>query len=93
MFADGLVDEIGKLAHVKLSRAAQGLIGIKEVRGYLDGEYDLGRAKYLVKLNTRHYAKRQLTWFRKDKRFKWVTIKTEETPEETARKILEEIDG
>ena len=42
--------------------------------GYLKGEYDLERAKYLMKLNTRHYVKRQLTWFRRDKRLTWIDI-------------------
>ncbi|HLD87946.1 MAG TPA: hypothetical protein VI955_01330, partial [Candidatus Omnitrophota bacterium] len=43
-----------------------------EVTGYLKGEHDLARAKYLMKLNTRHYVKRQLTWFRRDRRIEWV---------------------
>ena len=40
-------------------------IGYKEIIGYLNGEYDLDEAVRLVKKNTRHYAKRQLTWFRR----------------------------
>ena len=68
MFARGLVEEIKQVSGLPLSTTAQKLIGIPEVMGYLKGEYDLERAKYLMKLNTRHYVKRQLTWFRRDKR-------------------------
>ena len=44
----------------------QGL-GYKEILAYLEGEYDLERAVYLIKRDTRHFAKRQLTWFRREK--------------------------
>ncbi len=40
--------------------------------GYLEGEYDLERAIYLIKLNTRHFAKRQLTWFRRERDVIWI---------------------
>ena len=40
--------------------------------GYLDGEYDLERAIYFIKRNTRHFAKRQLTWFRREKDVRWI---------------------
>ena len=49
----------------------QGL-GYREMLGYLDGEYDLERAVYLIKRNTRHFAKRQLTWFRREKDVRWI---------------------
>lgn len=74
MFAAGLVDEMKKISKLKLSKTAQGMIGLKEVSGFLRGEYDLERAKYLLKRNTRHFAKRQLTWFRKDKRLQWIRL-------------------
>ena len=47
-------------------------LGYREIIGYLDGEYDLDRAIYLIKLNTRHFAKRQLTWFRREKDVIWI---------------------
>ena len=68
MFAKGLVEEIKQVSALPLSTTARKIIGIPEVMGYLKGEYDLERAKYLMKLHTRHYVKRQLTWFRRDKR-------------------------
>jgi tRNA dimethylallyltransferase len=55
--------------------------------GYLKGEHDLTRAKYLMKLNTRHYVKRQLTWFRRDKRLMWIDIKHSETNESISEQI------
>ena len=64
-------------------------IGIPEVTGYLKGEYDHQRAKYLMKLHTRHYIKRQLTWFRRDKRLIWIDI----TPNQSAEQIADIIAG
>lgn len=74
MFEQGVVEEIKKLLKKKWSKTASGIIGYREIKGYLNGEVDIERAKYLMKLNTRHYAKRQLTWFRRDKRLIWVMI-------------------
>ena len=69
------LDEIKKLDPGKVSLTASRIIGVREISGYLKGEYDIDRAKYLMQLNTRHLAKRQLTWFRKDKRLTWILIK------------------
>jgi len=84
MFARGLVEEIQKVSALPLSVTAQKIIGIPEVTGYLKGEYDLERAKYLMKLNTRHYVKRQLTWFRRDKRLTWIDIQAGQSAEQVA---------
>ncbi len=46
-------------------------IGYREIIGYLDNKYSLEEAKELLKKNTRNYAKRQLTWFRKNQEIKW----------------------
>ena len=87
MLAAGLVDEIKNLNVKMLSITAGRIIGVAEINGYLTGEYDLQRAKYLIQLNTRHLAKRQLTWFRKDKRLQWVMVEEDESAAETAKKI------
>ena len=84
MFADGLVDEVKKVSALALSLTAQKIIGIPEVTGYLNGTYDIERAKYLMKLNTRHYIKRQLTWFRRDKRITWIEVPADQTPDQVA---------
>ena len=49
-------------------------IGYKEIIGYFHGQYTLDEAIDLVKKNTRHYAKRQLTWFKRYKDMKWFNI-------------------
>ena len=69
MIANGLVDEGAGLKAMGLKKtdvSMQGL-GYKEILSYLDDEIDLDRAIYLIKRDTRHFAKRQLTWFRREK--------------------------
>lgn len=73
MFRDGLVDEAKALFRNNLSITASSAIGIKEIRGYLGDKYNLNQAKEMLKKNTRRYAKRQSTWFKRDKRIKWFT--------------------
>jgi len=87
MFTKGLVNEIKAISDLPLSQTAQKLIGIPEVLGYLRHEYDLERAKYLMKLNTRHYVKRQLTWFRRDKRLQWIELSQEKSTSQTLEMI------
>jgi tRNA dimethylallyltransferase len=87
MFRQGLVDEVKRLSRKRLSKTASCAIGIKELSGYLEGAYDLEEARRLMQRNSRRYAKRQLTWFRKDKRIKWINIKYEDRPQEIAARI------
>jgi tRNA dimethylallyltransferase len=82
MFDLGLIDEIKSLQKKRLSQGARSIIGVKEVMGYLDGEYEKAQARYLMKLHTRRLAKRQLTWFRKDQRLQWLSL-SESTKKET----------
>jgi tRNA dimethylallyltransferase len=72
MFKKGIVSEVKKLSGKKLSMTAKKALGYGEVLGYLKGEYSLEEAKELLKKNTRHFAKKQLTWFRGDKRIRWI---------------------
>ncbi len=74
MFAGGLLREVKNLKKKRLSKTAKAALGYKEIAGYLDGEYDLAVAKELMKMNTRRFAKRQLTWFNADKRIKWFDV-------------------
>ena len=87
MFTQGLVEEVRALGSLTLSPTAQVLIGIKEVQGYLRGEYDMERVKYLLKRNTRHYIKRQMTWFRRDTRIQWIDMQGQDV-EAVAHRIL-----
>lgn len=91
MFAKGLVQEVKKLLKLKLSRTASYAIGIREIKGYLAGEYDLDQAKRLMSKSSRLYAKRQLTWFRKDKRINWIKVDFNEKPKDIALKIWKKL--
>jgi tRNA dimethylallyltransferase len=73
MFKRGIVEEVRRLSKRKLSITAQKALGHSEVLGYLKGSYSLDEAKALLKKHTRHFARRQLTWFRPDKRICWVS--------------------
>ena len=74
MIEDGLVDEVKKLREMGCKRdstAMQGL-GYKEILSYLEGEITLDEAVYIIKRDTRHFAKRQLTWFRRERDVIWI---------------------
>ena len=88
MFAHGAVKEIEYLRDVPLSPTAQRLIGLREIRGFLDGSYDETHARELMKLNTRRFAKRQLTWFRKEKRLEWIAIQENDTVKDITDKLM-----
>lgn len=87
MFRKGLMPEVKRLLKSRLSKTASCAIGIKELKSYLEGAVDLEEAKRLMKRNTRRYAKRQLSWFRRDKRITWVEISEDERPGEIAKRI------
>ena len=74
MFALGLLKEVEGLLKKKLSITAQKIIGISEIKSFLNKDLSQDEAKELIKKNTRQFAKRQLTWFRKDKRVEWIDI-------------------
>ena len=70
MIANGLIDEVKGLAAFKHFNALN-TVGYKEIFGYLDGKYSLDRAIELIQQNSRHYAKKQLTWFKRDSEIRW----------------------
>lgn len=74
MLEQGLVDEVKRLKDMGYTRdmvSMQGL-GYKEILAYLDGEYTLEEAVYILKRDTRHFAKRQLTWFKREQDVIWI---------------------
>ena len=87
MFAQCLVGEVRSLLKKKLSKTSSSAIGIKEIKGHFDGLYDLEEAGRLIKRNTRRYAKRQMSWFRRDKRIIWIKISQRDSPRKIAAKI------
>jgi tRNA dimethylallyltransferase len=76
MMADGLVEEVQALVPYRSHNALQ-TVGYKEVFEHLDGNSSLEEAVTQIKTNTRHYAKRQMTWFKKDKEIKWMAPSVE----------------
>ncbi len=66
----GLIDEAKKYYKDKHLNSLN-TVGYKELYAYFDGEYDLDKAIELIKRNSRRYAKKQLTWFNKDKEISW----------------------
>lgn len=71
MMAEGLEAEARRVYDRRQLNSLQ-TVGYKELFAYIDGEYDLQRAVELIQQNSRHYAKRQLTWFRRDKEIHWL---------------------
>lgn len=74
MMEQGLVEEVKGLLNMGCTKdmvSMQG-IGYKEIISYLEGEYSLEEAVYILKRDTRHFAKRQLTWFHREKEVTWM---------------------
>lgn len=74
MVGEGLIDEVAALKKKGYTRDMTSMqaLGYKEILDYLNGEIDLERALYLIKRDTRHFAKRQLTWFAREKEVIWM---------------------
>jgi tRNA dimethylallyltransferase len=70
MMQDGLLDEVKSLQTYKHLNALK-TVGYKELFGFLNDETDLNTAVELIKQNTRRFAKRQITWFKRDPEMKW----------------------
>ncbi len=95
MIDDGLIEEVKSLVNMGLKAEDISMkgIGYKEIIGYLHGDYDLDRAVYLIKRNTRRYAKRQLTWFKRYKKMKWFNLDESADKEKNISNIIEFIEG
>ena len=74
MIENGLLDEVRSLIPYKHLNALQ-TVGYKELFENFDGNISFEEAVEAIKKNTRHYAKRQMTWFKKDKDFEWINAK------------------
>ena len=94
MLERGLVEEVSGLIerYDTLGTAFQGL-GYKEIIAYLKGECSLDAAIELLKRDTRRFAKRQLTWFRADKRIEWIDLGNYRNRQEVANEIANQIAG
>lgn len=93
MIEKGLVDEVKKLKAMGYTAHMQSMkgIGYKEILYYLDGNISLDEAIYLIKKGSRNYAKRQLTWFRKDKRVIWIDKDKFNCEDEVVQNIIDKM--
>ncbi len=93
MFDQGFVEEVQALK-VKYphSKVLQRAIGYKEILAYLDGKITLKEAKDQIKQNSRHYAKRQYTWFNHQNDVKWFTVDYKKF-ENTINSVIEYVEG
>ena len=92
MVKNGLVEEAKSFYAAYDGRTSTQAIGYKELKPYLDGEASLEECIEHLKLATRHYAKRQLTWFRRDERIHFLNIDRYESAESLARAAKEIIE-
>ncbi len=90
MFEDGLEEETASLLERGASSnpVAWQALGYREVAGYLRGDYSPAEAEERLCRNSRHYARRQLTWWRRDERIKWVNINPADPIEKAVEDIL-----
>jgi len=70
MLKEGLLDEVKSVYHLKHLKALR-TVGYQEIFSYLDGEYELDKAVELVKRNSRRYARKQISWFKRDSNIRW----------------------
>lgn len=93
MMKDGLVEEVKSLISQGYGRdlvSMQGL-GYKEIVAYLEGEITLEEAVYILKRDTRHFAKRQITWFKRETDVTWLDKDIYKTSEEQMAFCMEEL--
>ena len=90
MFAAGLVEETRQLLAQGLgeNRTALQALGYRQVVEHLRGARDLAETIALVQTRTRQFARRQMTWFRRQSPACWLAVSREEAPELTARRVL-----
>lgn len=96
MMEHGLVDEVKHLADMGCTRdmvSMQGL-GYKEILDYLSEEISLEEAVYILKRDTRHFAKRQITWFKRERDVRWLELEQfQNDRKKVLEHILDEIEG
>ena len=92
--AHGLIEETKQLlaqGYQRDSAAMKGL-GYRQVAEHLAGEYDAAEMVRRFKRDTRHFSKRQMTWFRKEQGIQWLMIEESESVQHTATRVIEQVD-
>jgi len=92
MMHDGLQEETERLFKLNPSAAALQSLGYKEIGSYIAGEASLDEAVDLIKKRTRNYAKRQMTWFRKEPDITWVDVTGVMDADGILAKVLNEVE-
>lgn len=93
MIEEGLVEEVKNILNMGYNKdlvSMQG-IGYKEIILYLENKINLDEAINIIKQGSRNYAKRQLTWFKRDNRIKWIDINNFESTDDISRNIQDYI--
>ena len=92
--AHGLIEETEQLLAqgYQLDSAAMKGLGYRQVAEHLAGEYNAAEMVRRFKRDTRHYSKRQLTWFRKEPGIQWLTIEESESVQHTAALVIGQVD-
>ncbi|HAB54082.1 MAG: tRNA (adenosine(37)-N6)-dimethylallyltransferase MiaA [Ignavibacteria bacterium RIFOXYB2_FULL_35_12] len=95
MISNGLVNEVKSILKMGYNKDINALntVGYKEIISFLENKISLEKAVELIKRNTRHYAKRQLTWFRKDNRIKWFKVFSISQFDEISEEIIRDLSG
>jgi len=93
MVHGGLLDEVRRLLKRRPGRTASQCIGVREMEGFLKGRYGLDEAVELMKRNTRHLAKRQMTWFRREPGIAWIDVAADAGPDTVARGICRRLEA
>ena len=93
MISNGLIEEVIKLKDYGFNKENNALntVGYKEVFEYLDGKVDRDTMIETIKMNSRRYAKRQITWFKRDDRIIWIKIDEYDQKEDLTKRILDHI--
>ena len=89
MFEAGLIKEVEEIYKLSPSDTAKAAIGYKEILPYLQGKCDLNEAIENLKRSTRKYAKRQITWFKRNKNINWIYLDEHKIFNEVAKKAID----
>jgi tRNA dimethylallyltransferase len=92
-FQHGLIEETHRLLANGYSRDLPSMkgLGYRQVAGFIFGDYDEAEAMRRLKRDTRHFAKRQITWFRREPGLIWVMVKDEDSPDQVAQTLASSI--
>jgi tRNA dimethylallyltransferase len=93
MIDNGLIDEVKSILALGFDKKINSLntVGYKEIISFLEGKISLDNAIELMKRNTRHFAKRQMTWFKKDERIRWFKIRHQGELDQISHNIIQSL--